>query len=87
MRELCISHIHVNPMKVSGKGVLAIASITLNSALVLDGIQLYRTTEGIKLKLPQHDKWPFFSFGSDLFKRSLLHQIWQHYHTQVLESM
>lgn len=84
MREISISRIHVNPLKVQGKGVLATASITLNHALVLEGIMLYRGSKGIQIKCPAHQNWPFFDFGSELFRQNLIQKIWQSYHQQVL---
>lgn len=87
MLDLIISRIHVNPLKIQGKGVLATASITLNHCLVLEGITLYRSSKGIQIKCPSHKNWPLFDFASELFRQNLIQKIWQSYQQQVKDAL
>jgi hypothetical protein len=85
MKELWISDLHLSAIperKEQSKSFwaskpLAIASVTLNRSLVIDGIELYRTKKGPALRFPKLSWFPAVYLGSELFRKHLLHRVWQ----------
>ncbi len=84
-RELWISDLNLSPVPIwksenqsrHNPKALAIASVTLNRQIVLDGIELYKGPKGPQIRFPRLAQFPSVFLGSELFRKQLIAKIWQ----------